>query len=351
MNNRMFNSICPLALGSLVLLGLIAFGASNAHSWQGLKVSAHPAEAAPVDLPLSFEPNNGQSEDTVRFVARGPGYSLYLNEAGASIQFSRPLGVSAKQKQPVLALNLAGRKKTNPKLLGQDERPSKSSYFMGSDRKKWLTGIPNFSRVALRNVYDGVDVTYYGRHGELECEFRVSPHASPASLALKIEGANNLHLDTQGDLVFTAAQTEMRLQKPVAYQEGSDSRQTVAVRYILNKNKVTFGLGRYDASRALFIDPVLRYSGYLGLQDADATRQNDSRPSVLQKSDARLLPLTVPQGFRQLSKESLAFSGEELAPVTASTQCIRYQQGTRMLFPGPQIRERYLEREFHDTLS
>jgi hypothetical protein len=349
MHSRKFNSISTLALGWLVLLGLIALSASNANSWQRFKVGAQPGAVPAAELPISFEPNNGQSEESVRFVARGPGYSMYLNEAGASIQFSRLMGVSANGKHPMLALKLAGKKKASPKLIGQGETPSKSSYFMGSDPKKWLTDIPNFSRVGLRDAYDGVDVTYYGRHGELDYEFKISPHAKPASLALEIEGTDNLHLEAQGDLVFTIAQTEMRLQKPVAYQEENDSRHAVAVHYILNKNHVTFGVGRYDAGKVLFIHPALMYSGYLGIQDADASRQNDPPSSVYQKLDSRLFHLAVPRISRQLSKPGWVLSMEQAGAVTAQTQCSR--QGTKVLFPSPRICEFYLETETHATLS
>src|SRR5580704_9188218 len=36
-------------------------------------------------LPLIFEPNQGQAGPSVKFVSRGPGYSLYLDSTGAML--------------------------------------------------------------------------------------------------------------------------------------------------------------------------------------------------------------------------------------------------------------------------
>lgn len=38
-------------------------------------------------VPLSFEPNLGQSDPSARFIAKSPGYSLRLEPAGARFQF------------------------------------------------------------------------------------------------------------------------------------------------------------------------------------------------------------------------------------------------------------------------
>src|SRR5437899_6927470 len=41
-------------------------------------------------LPLSFEANQGQTHKDVRFLSRGPGYSLYLTAGEAVLVLSRP---------------------------------------------------------------------------------------------------------------------------------------------------------------------------------------------------------------------------------------------------------------------
>jgi hypothetical protein len=221
-----------------------------------------------IDLPLTFEPNRGQGEEGVQFVARGPGYTLYLNEEGSSFHFSSAVRPSTDKKRPPLSMKLVGQKKSDSALLGSDERPSKSSYFIGSDPKKWFTGIPNFGRVCQREIYEGIDVTYHGSQGQLEYEFKVAPHAQPETITIAILGADHFHRNSQGDVLFSVANAEMRLQRPSAYQDVNGVAQPVISQYIVRKNSLSFKVGKYDPSRPLIIRPVLSYSGYLKLQDA-----------------------------------------------------------------------------------
>ena len=250
-----------VALAGFAAFGLIATWpgrilASNANPSN----AAHPIASAFVDLPLSFEPNQGQSEAGIQFVARGPGYTLLLNNEQASFQFSGGEASSTDSKGGTFELRLAGSKKAQSPLFGRDEQPSKSSYFTGADPRKWITGIPNFGRVERRDVYDGVDVSYRGLQGQLECEFTIAPYATPETIQLQILGAQRLHIDSKGDVVFSVANLEFRLRRPDSHQKVNGSRRTVTVRYIVRKNIVTFRLGNYDSRKTLFIKPVLSYA-------------------------------------------------------------------------------------------
>src|SRR5438067_924395 len=68
-----------------------------------------PSAAADVlnKLPLFFEPNAGQTDAQVRYLSRGPGYNLYLTDAGATLSLFQETG-----QESVLRLGLAG---ANPK--------------------------------------------------------------------------------------------------------------------------------------------------------------------------------------------------------------------------------------------
>ena len=260
----------PLQKSAVAVLSLLALGAFCS----GLLArgeGGRPGEGAfSSSLPLSFEPNRGQSEDDVQFVARGPGYALYLNEDGPSFQFSSTAGTSAGRTKPSLALRLAGVKRSKATMLGLDQQPSKSSYYSGSDPKKWVTDIPNFSRVERRGVYEGIDASYHGSQGQLECEFKIAPRANPGTIALEIMGGRNLRLFPRGDIVFTVADVEMRLHRPTAHQEVKGARKAVAAHYRLKGNLISIVVGTYDAAKTLIVDPILSYSGFLKLQDANS---------------------------------------------------------------------------------
>lgn len=117
----------------------------------------------------------------------------------------------------------------------------------------------------LRGVYPGIDLTYYGREGQVEYDFVVGPGADPRRIQFRVEGAKRTRLDAEGNLVLEVAGGEIVHRAPVVYQEENGRRQTIAGRYVLRRGgEVRFAVGRYDRSRPLVIDPVLVYSTYLG---------------------------------------------------------------------------------------
>src|SRR2546430_17158315 len=83
----------PAGLAVLVVLASLMLAAGEAGQTASVPsdgVSADSAAAAPARmaaaygrLPLTFEPNFGQVDEHVDFLARGSGYTLFLTSAGA----------------------------------------------------------------------------------------------------------------------------------------------------------------------------------------------------------------------------------------------------------------------------
>ena len=218
------------------------------------------------NLPLAFEVNQGQTSSDVKFLARRGGSTLFLTATDAVLE----LNSGRRQERSFLRLKLAG---ANEKLSasGSDELPGKINYFIGKDSSKWRTNIPTYSKVRYAAIYPGIDLVYYGNDGRLEYDFVVSPGADPGTIHLVFNGANPA-IDNNGDLVLRAGHDEVRLEKPVVYQQrdGHAGSQLVDARYRLTAGgEVTFQLGSYDKSRSLVIDPVLVYSTYLGGTSSD----------------------------------------------------------------------------------
>jgi len=220
--------------------------------------------------PISFEPNQGQADDAVKFMARGPGYTLYLTHEGVRFSFERSGPHPGLESHASLAVKFVGANVV-PQLAAKDELPTKSSYFLGSDPKKWRTGIPNYAQVMIENVYPGTDVNYRGTHGHLRCHFLVAPGADATRIRLEIAGADNPRLDTNGDLILRSGKAELRLYKPTAHQDISSIAHPVRVQYVVHKGRITFVVGDYDRTKPLAIDPVLNYAAYLTAQDAERT--------------------------------------------------------------------------------
>ncbi len=208
------------------------------------------------NLPLAFEPNQGQGDRESKFFARGPGYTVALRPDGASI---RTGGKSGKSETAVMRLLGA-----SPSAKGHATDPlaGKANYFIGSDPAKWHSNVPTFAKVEFARAYPNIDMVYYGSEGRLEYDFIVQPGGNPASIRLQFRGVSPTKLSATGDLEIGG----IRQHKPVAYQRtAADVRVEVACRYVLRPNQeVTLEVGSYNKQYPLIIDPVISYASYIG---------------------------------------------------------------------------------------
>jgi uncharacterized repeat protein (TIGR01451 family) len=204
-------------------------------------------------VPLSFEPNRGQSDPRVDYLSRGKGYTLLLTHGQAVLR----LGGGSP-----IRMELAGAS-SHAVASALDQLPGRVNYFGGKDPSKWHTGIPTYQKVKYSGLYPGVDLVYYGNQGRLEHDFIVAPGADPSQIVLRIEGAQS-KINDHGDLCLMVDGSELQFQKPVVYQAGVNGKRHVDGRYALEGETVRFKLGAYDHSRELVIDPLLVYAGYLG---------------------------------------------------------------------------------------
>jgi hypothetical protein len=222
--------------------------------------------AAAVPLPLVFESNQGQTDPSVRFIARSPSSALFLLDDGGAL-LSLP-GAGGETRHAVRMLLDGG--ETLPASEGVGAHGT-SRYYRGNDPARWLSGVPTWDRAHYTAVYPGIDLVYYANDRRLEFDFIVSPGADPAAILLRFEGLTakegekDLAVDGEGRLRLATPAGEVTLEAPRVYQDIAGARRTVAGHYQLAEaGKVRFAVGEYDASRPLVIDPVLTYSSYLG---------------------------------------------------------------------------------------
>ena len=223
-------------------------------------------------LPLIFEPNQGQTDAKVKFMAHGRGYGLYLTDQEAVLALQHFVGSSRKAGTSVVSMKLSGASSVG-EPVGDDPLPGKTNYLIGNDPAKWHRDIPQFARVRYRKVYPGIDLVYYGNQGQLEYDFEVLPGGDPKAVALKFSGSRKLNIDANGDLILTLEGSNVRLQAPRVYQKVGAEERSVAGRFELRgqgKDEVGFELGPYDRTRTLIIDPKLAYSTYLGGSGAES---------------------------------------------------------------------------------
>ena len=155
--------------------------------------------------------------------------------------------------------------RANPEApIGLKRLPGNSNYFIGKDSRKWLTGVPQYGKVAFRRIYPGIDLVYYGNSGRLEYDFIVAPGADPEVVRFRIAGADRMTIGSSGGLSLQFDGSSLDLGRPNVYQEISGSRRTIEGNYILfGDGEVGLKLGSYDRRLLLMIDPVLSYSTLL----------------------------------------------------------------------------------------
>lgn len=228
-------------------------------------------------LPLSFEANRGQTDPSVGFLARGPGYTVFLTPTETVLSLKNrpsqrsvdPKGARRRAEVDSLRMRLVGASNTS-QIVGLEEESGRSNYFVGNDQAHWIPDVPRYRRIRYREVYAGIDVVYYGHGRQLEYDLIVAPYADSRSITLEFEQVKRLSIDQAGELVLTLNGGELHQRRPMIWQDIDGTRQDVVGGYVMrNDSQVGFEVGAYDRSRPLVIDPVLSYSTYLGGSDDD----------------------------------------------------------------------------------
>ena len=205
------------------------------------------AEAAPAAsaTAVSFEANQGQIDSRYQFLARRGTYSVAVSAQEAL--FSLP---GSTVRLEWLGAN------PNARPAGLQPQAATTNYLTGADSTKWRTGVRHYGRIQYANLFPGVDVVYYGNPQQLEYDLIVHPGANPSQIRFRLDGASQVNLAPNGDLVMQAAGQTVLFHKPVLHQMKNGVKRPVSGAYHLADGSVGFRIGAYDRSLPLTIDPV-----------------------------------------------------------------------------------------------
>jgi hypothetical protein len=246
---------CWGALGLLVVLavGVLALSDHQARSGRLAPLESRAANAY-ARLPLAFVPNAGQANGSVRFYARGAGYSFSFTDDKAL------LALAAGDRGQALELNFIGAN-PNARVQAADRRSGVVNYFTASEQH---ANLATYGRLVYRNLWPGIDMVFSGKGGTLEYAFHVRPGAEISDIRLAYAGADGLSLDRSGALRIGTSLGALRDAPPHSFQRLDGHRVPVDSHYALAGGSYGFVLGHHDRSRPLVIDPSLSYSTYLG---------------------------------------------------------------------------------------
>jgi hypothetical protein len=231
-----------------------------------------------------FEPNRGQAPAEVKWLARGPGYRLFITDEGVTMTIQEvapptvkgdmnPSSQSSRSSLPyaptehsIIRLKLNGSRRWS-NVTGLEPTGGVSNYLSGGGARVSLTNIPHYARVSVSGVYKGIDLVLYSHNGDLEYDFVVASGANPKRIQLAFEGTKETHLDEKsGDLILTTAGgSQLRQARPNMYQRLGERRADVAGRYqLLDQQRIGFSVGPYDRLHPLVIDPTVSFVSTFG---------------------------------------------------------------------------------------
>ncbi len=226
-------------------------------------LAAPAAGTAGTPLPVVFELNRGQADTRVKFLSRGPGYTLFVTQPGVTL-------ADRRAGQAVQLRHLGAHR--DPEIVGLRPLPGRTHYVRGRNPANWHTDVPTYDGVVYRNAYAGIDAIYRAHPGSrIEQEFVIRPGADPGVIALGFEGIEAAAVDRTGELVLTTGGPELRLSRPIAYQVIDGTRREIPVAWVVRgRTEAGFTLGPHDRSHPLVIDPVISWATLLGGAGEDA---------------------------------------------------------------------------------
>jgi FG-GAP-like repeat/Beta-propeller repeat/Putative binding domain, N-terminal len=238
--------ISVIELATFLLLFLIT---TNAVAQRLIQYPTPDSSHSMGQIPIYFEQNDGQADESARFVALNGRLKALITKNGLAFPHGKTFITMQVRDGSVTTF--------------QPEEPTVgvSNYYLG---RRVLTGLKHYGRVRGHNIRPGIDIVFHSNETQLEYDFEVHPGGRPDLLRLGFSGVKYLDLETNGDIRLVAENDELRLRKLDAWQDIRGQRKRIECSYRISPNEdVELILGPYDHSRQLTIDPVISFSTYL----------------------------------------------------------------------------------------
>lgn len=138
------------------------------------------------------------------------------------------------------------------------------NYFIDKDPSKWKSHVGLYQQIDYYNLYNGIDLRFYGDGGHVKYDYIVAPGANASQIQLVYDGLDGLFVQNGNLHMLTSVNTIIE-QQPYAYQYINGQLTQVPCFFSVSGNTVTFNMpDGYDTSEELIIDPTLIFSTYTG---------------------------------------------------------------------------------------
>ncbi len=263
MRKRVFLALLLIA-SLLSLLWLASSQSNTSRSLTKAEPSTTPSVpskeavfARLADLERGWVKNEGQWDERALFSAPGYFGTTWITKDGQLVH----VAVKGKESWVISERWVGGKVQA---ITPEEELPTKVSYFVGNDPSKHKTNLPTYRYASLGEVWSGVEVKLKATQKTVEKLFYVKPGADPSKIVVEVGGAKGLKLSKDGEIIIQTGLGDLKLSKPIAWQEKDGKKLPVEVSYkLIGKNRYSFEVAKADPSLPIVIDPILQ-STYLG---------------------------------------------------------------------------------------
>jgi hypothetical protein len=287
-----------LTAGLLSLLWLA--GSRSTASKSLTKANPSPTSSVPskeavsaklATLERGWVKNEGQWDERALFSAPGYFGNTWVTKDGELLH----VAVKGKESWVISERWVGGKVQA---IKGEEELQTKVSYFIGNDPSKHKTNLPTYRYVSLGEVWSGIEVKLKATQKTVEKLFYVKPGADPSKIVVEVGGAKGLKLSKDGEIIIQTGLGELKLSKPIAWQEKDGKKLPVEVSYkLIGKNRYSFVVAKADPSLPIVIDPILQatYLGGTGRDEAYALAISGSDIYVVGYTDSNNFPGATPR--------------------------------------------------------
>jgi hypothetical protein len=140
--------------------------------------------------------------------------------------------------------------------------------FGGDDPSKWKSGLRTFDTLVYSNLYDGIDLRFYGDTGALKYEFVVAKGADHRQIRMAYSGADTVAITLSGELSIVLGTLRVPEAAPVVYQNKDKKRIDLVSQYErTGSGEICFEVLDADPQYPFVIDP--EYSTLFGGRGAE----------------------------------------------------------------------------------
>ncbi len=225
------------------------------------------------DDKFKFIENKGQWPDFVFFRAENKQSKIYLEQGRILYHFmdlsemhkahGKEFKGEPKVRQELIAAQFIGAQQITS-IEKSKPAPEYFNYFIGNDKSKWAVNAKAFADVRLNGLYPGIDLHYNNQGDFLKYDFVVAPGADPKLIQIQYQNAKSIEITKKGLLRIVGEIGLIEEAKPFAYQIVNGKIIEIPCKYKLEKDIISYELGKYDNRIELIIDPEIIFASYSG---------------------------------------------------------------------------------------